>query len=113
MTRTLPTPTLATGTFRDEHGDPITWTTADLDSYQVIGDIAPPPPPLYTHREMQAEAQAWEASATGQQRVADELARQGHEIAAGIHRRGAQDARQHAAAARMGWPYYEAFLNGW
>ncbi|MEU9677835.1 hypothetical protein AB0D92_30540 [Streptomyces parvus] len=110
MTRTL---TLTTSTFRDEHGDPATWSAATLDSYQVIGDIAPPPPLPYTHREMQTEAKAWEASAAAQQRLADELARQGHTIAAGIHRRGAQDARQHAQAARLGWPAYEAFLNGW
>ncbi|WP_098023704.1 hypothetical protein [Streptomyces sp. st115] len=107
------TRTLTTDAFRDQHGDPATWTAATLDSYQVIGDIAPPPPPLYTHREMQAEAETWLASAAAQQRLADELARQGHSIAAGIHRRGAQDARQHAAAARLGWPAYEAFLNGW
>ncbi|MGW5295908.1 hypothetical protein [Streptomyces bacillaris] len=111
MTRTQPT--LTTDAFRDRHGDPATWSVAALDSYQVIGDIAPPPPPLLTHREMQAEAEAWEASAANQQRLADELAREGHDIAAGIHRRGARDARQHAAAARLGWPYYEAFINGW
>ncbi|MEU8598408.1 hypothetical protein AB0D07_32715 [Streptomyces globisporus] len=104
------TRTLTTDAFRDQHGDPATWSPATLDSYQVIGDIAPPP---YTHREMQAEAEAWHASAAGQQRLADELARKGHTIAAGIHRRGAQDARQHAEAARLGWPAYEAFLNGW
>ncbi|WP_097893583.1 hypothetical protein [Streptomyces sp. st170] len=107
------TRTLTTDTFRDQHGDPATWSAADLDTYVVIGEIAPPPPPLYTHREMQAEAEAWEASAAAQQRLADDLARRGHEIAAGIHRRGAQDARQHAQAARLGWPAYEAFLNGW
>ncbi|MFI0596577.1 hypothetical protein [Streptomyces griseus] len=107
------TRTLTTDAFRDQHGDPATWTAATLDSFQVIGDIAPPPPLPYTHREMQAEAEAWLASAAAQQRLADELARQGHSIAAGIHRRGAQDARQHAAAARLGWPAYEAFLNGW
>ncbi|UTR83683.1 hypothetical protein [Streptomyces cavourensis] len=107
------TRTLTTDTFRDQHGDPATWTTATIDRYLVIGEIAPPPPPLYTHREMQAEAEAWETSAAAQQRLADELARQGHAIAAGIHRRGARDARQHAAAARLGWPYYEAFINGW
>ncbi|MEV2262747.1 hypothetical protein [Streptomyces anulatus] len=110
MTRTL---TLTTDAFRDQHGDPATWSPATLDSYQVIGDIAPPPPLPYTHREMQAEAEAWQASAAGQQRLADELAAKGHTIAAGIHRRGAQDARQHAEAARLGWPHYEAFLNGW
>ncbi|MFD8712028.1 hypothetical protein ACFV07_16390 [Streptomyces anulatus] len=110
------TRTLTTDAFRDQHGDPATWSPATLDSYQVIGDIAPPPPPpppLYNHREMQAEAEAWQASAAGQQRLADELAAKGHTIAAGIHQRGAQDARQHAEAARLGWPHYEAFLNGW
>ncbi|SCE43102.1 hypothetical protein [Streptomyces sp. OspMP-M43] len=99
MTRTL---TLTTGAFRDRHGDPATWSAAALDSYQVIGDIAPPPPLPFTHREMQAEADAWQASAAGQQRLAEELATEGHTIAAGIHRRGAQDARQHAQAGSAG-----------
>ncbi|MFD7750206.1 hypothetical protein ACFV2V_29795 [Streptomyces sp. NPDC059698] len=107
------TPTLTTDAFRDQHSGPTTWSPATIDRYLAIGEIAPPPPPLYTHREMQAEAEAWQASAAGQQRLAHDLARKGHTIAAGIHRRGAQDARQHAAAALMGWPYYEAFLNGW
>lgn len=105
--------TLTTDAFRDQHGDPATWTAATLDSYQVIGDISPPPPPRYTHRQMQRVSASYAWSAAAKDELAEQLAAEGYDVAAGIYRRGAQDAREHAEAARLGWPHYEAFLNGW
>ncbi|WP_327270786.1 hypothetical protein OG233_30770 (plasmid) [Streptomyces sp. NBC_01218] len=46
--------TLSLDRFRDQHGSPDRWTAADIDSYVVIGDIAPPAPLPYTHAEMQS-----------------------------------------------------------
>jgi hypothetical protein len=108
-----PTPTLTLDSFRDQHGDPTRWCAADIDSYFVIGEIAPPVPPLYSHAQMRAIADDYQQSAGQQQAVADRLAAAGHETAAGIWARGAQEARQYAAAAHLGYPYYEAVLNGW
>ncbi|MER5362455.1 hypothetical protein [Streptomyces sp. NPDC002785] len=105
--------TLSLDSFRDQHGDPTTWPAADIDSYLVIGEIAPPAPPLHSYSEMQAIAADWARSADVQQSVADRLIAEGHEIAAGIWSRGAQGAREYAAAARYGYPHYEAVLNGW
>ncbi|GAA2955339.1 MULTISPECIES: hypothetical protein [Streptomyces] len=99
--------------YRDDHGNPDTWSAADVDSYLVIGDIAPPAPLPYTHAEMQAIAADHLLSAADQQAVADRLTAAGHETAAGIWRRGAREARELAAAARWGYPHYEAVLNGW
>ncbi|MFB7211064.1 hypothetical protein [Streptomyces sp. NPDC056255] len=99
--------------YRDRHGDPATWCAAEIDSYIVLGEITPPEPPLYTYAEMQDIAADHLRSAACQKATADRLAAAGHTIAAGIHRRGALDAQQLAAAARHGWPYYEAYLNGW
>lgn len=105
--------TLTLEQFRETHGDPGTWGAAEIDSYQVYGDINPPVPPLYSYAEMQVIAADHERSAVSQQSVADRLAADGHAVAAGIWRRGAQEARRCAAAARFGFPHYEAFLNGW
>ncbi|WP_328541087.1 hypothetical protein [Streptomyces sp. NBC_00344] len=99
--------------FRDDHGDPADWTPADIDSYLVIGEIAPPAPLPYTFAEMQTIADDHQQSADHQQAVADRLAAGGHDTAAGIWRRGARDAREVAAAAPLGWPAFEAVLNGW
>ncbi|MYZ41207.1 hypothetical protein [Streptomyces sp. SID4917] len=44
--------TLTPVQFRSTHGDPVTWTSADLDSYEVFADIDKLPP-LYV-RYMQA-----------------------------------------------------------
>ncbi|MFH8873136.1 hypothetical protein [Streptomyces griseus] len=110
MTRTL---TLTTDAFRDQHGDPATWSSATLDSYLVIGEIAPPPPLRYTHRQMQRMSVSYARSAAAKDELADQLAAEGYDIAAGTLRRGAREAREHAEAAGLGWPHYEAFLNGW
>ncbi|WP_329078413.1 hypothetical protein [[Kitasatospora] papulosa] len=99
--------------YRDDHGDPTWWSTADIDSYLVIGDIAPPEPLPYTYAEIQAMAADYQRSADDQKAIADRLAGEGHDTAAGIWRRGARGARELAAAARMGWPAFEAHLNGW
>lgn len=99
--------------YREDHGDPATWTPADIDSYLVIGEIAPPDALPYTHAEMVAIAADHQRSAVRQQAVADRLAADGHDTAANIWRRGARDTRELAAAARMGWPAFEAHLNGW
>ncbi|MFF8423139.1 hypothetical protein [Streptomyces sp. NPDC015680] len=99
--------------FRDRHGDPIQWCAAEYDSYTVLGDIAPPPPPLYSYAEMQTIAADHEQSSVCQQAVADRLTAEGHPVAAGIWYRGAQASREYAAAARYGYPHYEAFVNGW
>ncbi|MFE6985819.1 hypothetical protein [Streptomyces griseus] len=107
------THTLTTSAFRDQHSDPATWSAATLDSFQVIGDIAPPPPPRYTHRHMQRLSASYAWSAAVKDELADQLAADGHDVAAGTYRRGAREAREHAAAARLGWPAYEAFLHGW
>lgn len=104
---------LTTDVFRDQHGDPATWTPADFESYMVISEIAPPPPPRYTYADMQAASAAYARSADVKDQLAARLAAEGRETAAGIHRRGAREARQHAAAARLGWPAYEEFLHGW
>ncbi|MFC8263684.1 hypothetical protein ACFUNF_40310 [Streptomyces sp. NPDC057291] len=105
--------TLTLDEFRDRHGDPATWCTAEIDSYLTTGDLNPPPPPLHSHAEMQAIAADHAQSAVRQQAVADRLAADGHATAAGIWERGAEESRQHAAAAHLGWPHYEAVLNGW
>lgn len=105
--------TLSLDFFRDQHGDPTRWCAADIDCYLVIGDIAPPAPPLHSHEEMQAIAADWARTAQVQQSMADQLLDQGHETAAGIWARGAQGAREYEAAARYGYPHYEAVLNGW
>ncbi|MET8420849.1 hypothetical protein AB0P40_35020 [Streptomyces sp. NPDC079189] len=105
--------TLTLDKFRDRHGDPATWCAAEIDSYQVIGEITPPAPPLYSHAEMQTIAADYRRSAVQQKKVADRLAADGHDTAAGIWERGAQEARQLAAAARFGYPHFEAVLNGW
>ncbi|MCX4451654.1 hypothetical protein [Streptomyces sp. NBC_01789] len=110
---TTPRPALDLDSFRDQHGDPTRWSVADHDSYLVIGDIAPPAPPLYSYSEMQTIAADHARSAQAQQSVADRLTAQGHETAAGIWSRGAQEAAEYAAAARYGYPHYEAVLNGW
>ncbi|MEV5864371.1 hypothetical protein AB0L83_32210 [Streptomyces sp. NPDC052071] len=107
------TPTLNLDSFRDQHGDPTRWSTADIDSYLVIGDIVPPEPLPYTYAEMQAMAADYQRSANDQKAIADRLAGEGHDTAAGIWRRGARGTRELAAAARMGWPAFEAHLNGW
>ncbi|MFE7757641.1 hypothetical protein OG524_36855 (plasmid) [Streptomyces sp. NBC_01520] len=99
--------------YRDDHGDPTTWMPADIDSYLVIGEIAPPQPLPYTYVEMQSIAADYQRSADDQKTIADRLAAEGHDTAAGIWRRGARGARELAAAARMGWPAFEAHLNGW
>ncbi|MFE7614328.1 hypothetical protein [Streptomyces sp. NPDC057496] len=99
--------------FRDRHGDPVRWTAAEIDSYLELGDVAPPVPLLYSHTEMQAMADDYRRSSEQQAAVAGRLAREGHETAAGIWRRGAREARELAAAARLGWPHFEAVLNGW
>jgi hypothetical protein len=62
---------------------------------------------------MQAIADDHLASAKAQAAVAARLAGDGHDTAAGIWRRGAAEARELAVAARVGWPHYEAVLNGW
>ncbi|WP_331762270.1 hypothetical protein OG524_36515 (plasmid) [Streptomyces sp. NBC_01520] len=54
---------LSLESFRDQHGDPATWPAADIDSYLVIGDIAPPVPPVLGLSEMQAIAADYEQSA--------------------------------------------------
>ncbi|GGZ18442.1 hypothetical protein [Streptomyces nitrosporeus] len=105
--------TLSLDLFRDKHGDPARWCAAEIDSYLAIGEIAPPVPPLYSYSEMQEVAVEHARSADVQQSVADQLASEGHAIAAGIWYRGAQGAREHAEAARYGYPHYEAVLNGW
>ncbi|MCX4971251.1 hypothetical protein OHA98_42390 [Streptomyces sp. NBC_00654] len=105
--------TLTLDQFRDQHGDPIVWCAADIDSYIVLGEITPPPPTLYSYAEMQVLAADHLWSAGNQQAVADRLAAAGHDIAAGIWTRGARESRELAAAARFGWPHYEAVLNGW
>ncbi|MCX4971022.1 hypothetical protein OHA98_41140 [Streptomyces sp. NBC_00654] len=99
--------------FRDIHGDPATWTAATIDDYFVLGEITPPPPTLYSYAEMQALAADYLKSARCQQAEADRLTADGHDIAAEIWAYGAQGSRELAAAARHGWPYYEAVLNGW
>ncbi|MER5503131.1 hypothetical protein ACFYXP_38230 [Streptomyces sp. NPDC002466] len=99
--------------FRDRHGDPATWCAADIDSYQVYGDITPPLPPLYSHAQMQSIAADHEQSSACQQATADRLTAQGHPVAAGIWHRGARASREYAAAARLGYPHYEAVINGW
>ncbi|MDQ0847581.1 hypothetical protein [Streptomyces sp. V1I6] len=104
--------TLTALEFRARHGDPATWCAAEIDSYFAYAEITPVAP-LYAHGEMQAIAADFEASADQQAAVADRLAADGHETAAGIWRRGAAEARELAAAARVGWPHYEVVLNGW
>ncbi|MFF0051636.1 hypothetical protein [Streptomyces sp. NPDC005498] len=99
--------------FRETHGDPATWCAAEIDGYLTTGDMNPPPPPLHSHAEMQTVAADYEKSAAQQQAVADRLAADGHTTAAGIWERGAQQARQYAAAAHFGYPHFEAVLNGW
>ncbi|MFJ1847074.1 hypothetical protein [Streptomyces sp. NPDC088146] len=99
--------------FRDQHGDPIQWCAAEIDSYTVLGEMAPPVPPPYSHADMQAMSATYARSADVKQALADQLSAEGHDAAAGIWARGAQDARQHADAARLGYPHYEAVLNGW
>ncbi|WEH43980.1 hypothetical protein [Streptomyces sp. AM 2-1-1] len=105
--------TLSLDGFRDQHGDPDRWTAADIDSYVVIGDIAPPTPPLYSYAEMQKLAACHARSADAHQAMADQLASEGHDIAAGIWSRGADEQRELAEAARHGYPYYEAWTNDW
>jgi hypothetical protein len=104
--------TLTAQEFRDRHGDPATWCAAEIDSFFVFAEITPVTAP-YSYGEMQAIAADYQASADQQDAVADRLAGDGHETAAGIWRRGATEARELAAAARDGWPHYEAALNGW
>lgn len=99
--------------FRDQHGDPTRWCAADIESYLVIGEVAPPVPPLYSYSEMQAIAADWSRTAATKQSVADRLAAEGHETAAEIWEYGAQGAREYAEAARYGYPHYEAVVNGW
>ncbi|MFE5095990.1 hypothetical protein ACFRCI_38020 [Streptomyces sp. NPDC056638] len=111
MTLTLDTSTL--DRFRDRHGDPSKWCAAEIDSYAALGQMAPPVPPPYSHAEMQIIAADHARSAAQQQSVADRLTAEGHTTAAGIWRRGAQEAREYADAARWGYPHYEAVLNGW
>lgn len=103
--------TLTAREFRDRHGDPATWCAAEIDSYFSYAEITPVPPP-YAHSEMQAIAADYEASAQQQTTLADQLAGEGHELTAALWRRGAARARELAAAARIGWPHYEAVLNG-
>ncbi|WP_327425682.1 hypothetical protein OG612_42600 (plasmid) [Streptomyces sp. NBC_01527] len=105
--------TITLDEFRDLHGDPATWCAAEIDSYLTAGDMNPPVPPLYSHAEMQAIAADYEKSAEQQKAVAERLAADGRGTAAGIWERGAQEARQYAAAARFGYPHFEAVLNGW
>ncbi|WP_385625461.1 hypothetical protein PXH67_43040 (plasmid) [Streptomyces sp. P8-A8] len=105
--------TLSLDRFRDQHGDPIRWCGAEIDSYLTIGEIAPPVPPLYSYAEMQSIAADYEQSSVCQQATADRLTAEGHLVAAGIWRRGAQASREYAAAARYGYPHYEAVVNGW
>ena len=105
--------TLTLDEFRDRHGDPARWCAAKIDSYLAIGDMNPPVPPLHSHAEMQAIAADYEKSAAQQKAVAERLAADGHGTAAGIWERGAEEARQYAAAARFGYPHFEAVLNGW
>lgn len=99
--------------YRDDHGDPAKWMPADIDSYLAIGDMVPPEPLPYTYAQMQNMGAEYERWAERQQLMADRLADQGRADAAGIWHRGAQDSRENAAAARMGWPAFEAHLNGW
>ncbi|MFC8645097.1 hypothetical protein ACFUC2_30705 [[Kitasatospora] papulosa] len=99
--------------YRDDHGDPATWMPADIDSYLDIGDMAPPEPLPYTHAQMQTMGAEHERWAERQQLMADRLTAQGREAAAGIWQRGALESRELAVAARMGWPAFEAHLNGW
>ena len=105
--------TLTLDEFRDRHGDPATWCTAEIESYLTTGDMNPPAPPLYSHAEMQSIAADYEKSAARQEAMANRLAADGHDTAAGIWACCAQEARQHAAAARLGYPHFEAVLNGW
>lgn len=99
--------------YRDDHGDPATWMPADIESYLVIGDIAPPAPLPYSYAEMQTLAADHQRSVDRQQSVADRLAADGHATAAGIWLRRARESRELAAAARWGYPHYESVLNGW
>ncbi|MFJ5129898.1 hypothetical protein ACIP80_33030 [Streptomyces sp. NPDC088555] len=108
---TLDTDTLTR--FHDQHGDPTTWSAAEYDSYTVLGELAPPVPPLYSYAEMQTIAADYEQSSVCQQATADRLTAEGHLVAAGIWRRGARASREYAAAARRGYPHYEAVVNGW
>ncbi|MEW1724300.1 hypothetical protein [Streptomyces sp. NPDC093109] len=105
--------TLTPEQFLSAHIDMTEWTTADHESYEVLTEIAHHVPPLYSPAEMQTIAADHARSALAQHAEADRLAGEGHDIAAGIWRRGAQAAQEHAAAAREGWPMYEAVLNGW
>ncbi|MFI6125370.1 hypothetical protein ACIBCU_37610 [Streptomyces sp. NPDC051064] len=99
--------------YRDDHGDPATWMPADIDSYLDIADMAPPEPLPYTYAQMQTMGAEYEQWAQRQQLMADRLANQGRKDAAGIWQRSAQESHELAAAARMGWPAFEAHLNGW
>ncbi|MEU9321453.1 hypothetical protein [Streptomyces sp. NPDC048295] len=108
---TLDTDTLTR--FRDRHGDPAKWCAAEIDSYTVLGELAPPVPPLYSYAEMQTTAAAHDQSAACLQTIADRLSAEGHPEAARSRRRGAQASREYAAAARLGSPSYEALPDGW
>ncbi|WP_331762340.1 hypothetical protein OG612_45115 (plasmid) [Streptomyces sp. NBC_01527] len=105
--------TLTVDELRDRHGAPATGCDAEIDSPLATGDMNPPVPPLYSHAEMQAIAAGHAQSAIRQQAVADRLYAEGHATAAGIWKRGAEKAREYAGAAYLGWPRYEAALNGW
>ncbi|MFI5621488.1 hypothetical protein [Streptomyces sp. NPDC051567] len=96
--------------FRAVHGDPVTWTAADHDEYLVLSELCPPE---YSVAEMAALAVDFGLSAASQQRESDRLTAQGYALAAGIWARGAQDSREHAAAARRGARHFDAFVNGW
>lgn len=105
--------TLTLNQFRADHGDPARWCAGEIDSYLVIGDIAPPAPTPapFTFAEMQEVATCYADSAEREQAVADSLASKGHTEAAGIWARGAETSARYAAAARLGYPAYEAALN--
>ncbi|QKW55038.1 hypothetical protein [Streptomyces buecherae] len=67
----------------------------------------------YTPDEMAAMADGFEKGAKAKQTVADRLAAQGHTTVAETWRRGAQDLREHATAARQGGEYFTDWINGW
>ncbi|WP_327180334.1 hypothetical protein OG599_34690 (plasmid) [Streptomyces sp. NBC_01335] len=103
--------TLTLNQFRADHGDPARWCASEIDSYLVFGDIAPPAPAPFTFAEMQEVAACYAESAEREQAVADSLASKGHTEAADLWARGAETSARYAAAARLGYPAYEAALN--
>jgi hypothetical protein len=89
MTLTLDPSTL--DRFRDRHGDPTKWCAADIDSYTVLGELAPPVPPLYSYAEMQTIADDYEKSSICQQAVADRLTAEGHSVFTALRHVGESD----------------------